>query len=80
MPAEPTGEVLELDPIQNAFEDAMSVLTPEQVEEYLHVWLGDHHPVDVAAACSTAWGADEAACLQVITDRLPEYLAQSRTS
>lgn len=80
VPAEPTGEVLELDPIQNAFEDAMSVLTPEQVEEYLHVWLGDHHPVDVAAACSTAWGADEAACLQVITDRLPEYLAQSRTS
>ena len=81
VPEEPTGEVLQLDPIQNAFEDAMSVLTREQVDEYLHTWLGDHHPVDVAASCSFStvrWSGD-AACLEVITTHLPEYIAESPT-
>ena len=81
VPEEPTGEVLELDPIQNAFEGAMSVLTREQVDEYLHTWLGDHHPVDLAASCSFStvrWSGD-AACLEVITTHLPEYIAESPT-
>ncbi len=81
VPAWPTGEVLDLDPIQNAFEEALAVLTPRQTDEYLHTWLGDHHPVDVAVSCSasTAWPADEAACLDVITSHLQEYIDQNRT-
>jgi hypothetical protein len=78
VPSQPSGEVLDLDPVQNAFEDALSVLTPEQVDEYLHRWLAEHHPVDVAASCvdSTSWPADEAACLRVITSHLQEYVEQ----
>jgi len=78
VPSQPSGGVLDLDPVQNAFEDALSVLTPEQVDEYLHRWLAEHHPVDVAASCvdSTSWPADEAACLRVITSHLQEFVDQ----
>ena len=79
VPSEPTGEVLELDPIQNAFEDAMSVLTPEQVDEFLHSWIRDQYPMDAAASCAAAWPGNEASCLEVITAHLPEYLAEGRT-
>lgn len=81
VPAWPTGEVLDLDPVQNAFEDALSVLTPRQADEYLHTWLGEHHLVDVAASCSsaTARSAGDAACVDAITAHVQEYIDQSRT-
>jgi basic membrane protein A len=75
VPSRATGEVLDLDPVQNAFEDALSVLTRLEVDEYLHTWLEEHYPLDVAAGpCSSALAAGEAQCLDVITMHLQEYV------
>ncbi len=78
VPTEPTGPVLDLDPIQNAGEKALSVLTLDQADDFLHDWLPARYPEEIASYCSftNSSEAQDAACLDVVLSHLEEFVAQ----
>jgi basic membrane lipoprotein Med (substrate-binding protein (PBP1-ABC) superfamily)/DNA-binding SARP family transcriptional activator len=76
VPTEPTGPVLDLDPIQNAFEAALSDLTPQQIKDFLHGWLATSYPeVDSVCSFESVADSDESACADLVITHVDEYLA-----
>jgi basic membrane protein A len=72
VPSVTSGPVLNLDPVQNAIEEAFADLDPRQINEYVETWLAPRFPDEMDSCLEV--GLD-LACAQLIIDHRAEWEA-----